>query len=612
MKKTVSVLISVLLAFSLSVNSFASDGTQGYSVFAYVVDDLLYVLHNVLFGTLQQLTLPDDIPSAEEFDGESLPGFYPGTDGKVTGKGWSGGFASGSIIPPSWRYDKDGRQDDGGYCLKRLRVTGGYQRVVTKLYTDQMMNLAVLSAGSDENKNGIDDVLVFISVDGVGITAETCRNIRLSVEGTLKKSGVEKDDILSCSVSATHCHVGLDTQGMNALTLFVNKLNPLTDRVRSLNGEMEENLCLVAGRCAGEAYGKLEKGSLYYYETGKTGGAEDLLGSGVKRKNWFSCFLFEGISGEKTVISNIGAHPTTYDTGLSESLLCTDYPYFTALAMRDMGYNLVFTQSAEATVRQAHIEREEGSEKDLLAERGIEKYRLSREDWNERYGERYTKKHYDEIEPDMERRMKDGYLLADFIIKSTDRSSPVSPALNIRNSYTLLNLDYGLIGWGSTARLLGENVVRAPGSVSGYGITAETDYLEIGNDVAILTAPGELSPALYLGSDESYEGDAKWTGETSWTGEEWQYDTLEKLVRDITGDTDKTVLVFGLTNDAVGYIYPDICCSKSFIAAGIFYKNNAGGRMINSMMLTPGRTCGSAIVEGYTGLVSGVYDNGGK
>lgn len=609
MKRALSVLISVVLVFTLSAGSFAAgeNEAQGYSVFAHVVDDILYVLHNALFSVLQSVTAADDIVCAQDFDGENLPGFYKGTDGRITGNGWSAGYSESSIIPRSWRYNSGGERDENGYCLKFMRVTGGYQRVVSRLYTDQLMHMVILSDGCDGNRNGKNDLLIFISVDGVGITAETCRNIRLSTENALGKYGVEKDDILACNVSATHCHVGLDVQGMNALTLFLNKLNPFTDYNRSLNREMEESLCSSAGKCASQAYGSMENGSLFFFETGKTGGAEDLLGSGVKRKNWFSCFLFEGEDGGKTVISNIGAHPTTYDTGLTEQLLCADYPYFTAQAMKDMGYNLVFTQSAEATIRQAHIEREDGDEKDILAENGTEKYKLSREDWTERYGKRYTEKHYDEIEPDMERRMKDGYLLADFIVKSIDRSRPVSPVLNVKNSYTLLNLDYGLIGWGSTARLLGENVVKTDSSVSGFGIMAETDYIEIGSDVTILTGPGELSPALLYGSDENYTGSAKWTGITSWTGEDWQYGTIESIVRNITGDSDKTVLLFGLTNDAVGYIYPDICCTKSFVAAGIFYKNNAGGRMINSMMLTPGTTCGSQIVNGYTALVKSAY-----
>ena len=39
-----------------------------------------------------------------------------------------------------------------------------------------------------------------------------------------------------------------------------------------------------------------------------------------------------------------------------------------------------------------------------------------------------------------------------------------------------------------------------------------------------------------------------------YTIKDWQYDTLENLVRKATGDPDKAVLLFGITNDAMAYI----------------------------------------------------------
>ena len=103
----------------------------------------------------------------------------------------------------------------------------------------------------------------------------------------------------------------------------------------------------------------------------------------------------------------------------------------------------------------------------------------------------------------------------------------------------------------------------------------ETDYIEIGNDIAILTAPGELSPALAFGTDPTYTGTALWNGITSWTGETWKYDTLVNTVRTLTGDSDKTVLIFGITNDALGYMFPDICTPKSMLATAMQVKGNA-------------------------------------
>ena len=607
-KKIIAILLAVIIPFSFSFQASAADGTSAgkpYSVWAHIVDDIFGIAHDAVFGLLMMLTRQSGIPSSEEYLAAENENFFEGTDGETVGKGWSGGFAKGSIIPTKWRCNANGKKDPNGSCLKIIRPTGGYQTFVSKLYTDQMMNMMILTCGSDANGNGIEDIIVFISVDGVGITAGTCAKIRENVRASLKEYGVCDDDILACNVSATHCHAGLDTMGMSILTLFLNKLNPFTGYDRSMSEDMEKSICAQAASCAKEAYGKIEKGSLYFFETDELDGCNDKLNCGVKTKDFFSCFLFEGKSGEKTLLTNIGAHPTSYGAWDNNRMMCTDYPYFMALALADAGCNIVFTQSSQASVSSPSVKDEYGKANSSAADAWVKSRALTKEDWVQRYGEKYTEKQFDNLEESIEGHMRKGYLLAHYIIDSVDKSLSLKPSLNIKNTRTLLSLDYGVMALGSVSGLLGENAVKTGKSETGYGVIVETNYLEFGNKVIVLTAPGELSPSLVYGTNPDYDGEALWTGKTSWKGDDWQYDTLKSIVLGKDGNSGKKFVLMGITNDELGYMYPDICTPKSLLGTLIFYKENPED-MTNCMLMTVGTGCGSELMEAYTSIIDSI------
>ncbi len=627
-KKLLAVLLSVAITFSFvtatSAQTAETENGKAYSPFAKVIDTVLGAGHDVIFGLLTKLLAQRGIPTYEEYTSQKHDYIYDGTNGKTTGDGWSAGFAMGSVIPESWRCNAEGEADPNGMCVDKKHPTGGYQNNASKLYTDQNLSMVILSNGADSNNNGVDDIIVFASIDGVGVAAGTTKLIRAKVEEALSAFGVNHQDILGINISATHCHVAFDTQGMTITTLFNNRLNPFTDYDRSIEQEMEEAIVSRAVNCAVSAYEKMEKGTLSFFETDAVDGARDKLNSGVKTKNYFSCFLFEGVSGENTIISNIGAHPTSWlvdkaveGKGVNKKthLMFADYPYFMAMALKDAGYNLVFAQSAQAAVGGPSID--EGGDVEA-AKQWAKKYELTKEEWVERYGEKYADKWYTTLELGYENKdgewedgffsshRQKGYLLAEHILKFVDSAKPVAPTLNVKNAEICLSLDYGVMAMGCVSGLLGENVVKIENSKSGYGVMAENNYIEIGDDVVILTSSGELSPALIFGSDEAYTGSAKWTGKTSWTGEDWQYATVTDIVREITGDEDKTVLMFAITNNELGYIFPDICMPKSILGALMFYKEDPGS-MSNCVLLSPGGSCGSQLVEGYQNIVKELY-----
>ena len=71
----------------------------------------------------------------------------------------------------------------------------------------------------------------------------------------------------------------------------------------------------------------------------------------------------------------------------------------------------------------------------------------------------------------------------------------------------------------------------------------EIGYLELGNDVGVMLAPGELAPEILYGGVTS--------AEQTWLGEGWDYPSLDSVVG------VETLLCFGLCNDQIGYVIPD-------------------------------------------------------
>ena len=166
--------------------------------------------------------------------------------------------------------------------------------------------------------------------------------------------------------------------------------------------------------------------------------------------------------------------------------------------------------------------------------------------------------------------------------------------LNVRMAEVTVPLEYGLLELGAVSGLLGMTTVRDKSAPAGFSIISEVGYLEIGSDIVMLTVPGELVPQLIYGNvvDKT----------DSYLGTDWELD----ITADLIGE-DKTVLVMGLCNDAIGYIVPDNDYAP-FIADSL-WNTDLGEKLFGKAhrhyeeMLSTGSKAGSTVIGALNSIV---------
>ena len=583
MKKTTKKLISVILAFVLMFSSatlaFAeNDAAAADNSRIIAVTNALNGFLNVVFKHFGSL-FPDEFVSIEDYVSEN---FYEGTesflDAPAEGAEWYLGFGKESIVPENLA--------DGS----KAYYTGGYfTQEVNGVYDDQGVNAVAM------NDNSGRGTVVLASVDGVGVTNADVRSIRAEAERKLAEMGVDSD-IVAINVNSTHAHTVIDTQGfglMNLLKGIANNIaarfTPFVEAGRSIDEEFLGYLIDGASDAIVEAYVNMEAGDLYYFESAGIGYSErnqnyldDEYGYIFNKRynlegyqHTLASFRFvpDDAASSATVFTNIGGHPTTINR--STKLLSADYPHYIEEKLNEAGMNFMFIQGAQSpiSVSAGSVKNEE-----ILNEIAAEI-------------------EADERVKDYEQPKKLGYEFARLIIESQENAEAVAPVLNVKMNEVTVPLEYGLLELGARSGLLGMTTVKDASSQSGYSIISEVGYIEIGTDLVVVTVPGELVPQLVYGNvvDKTQ----------AYLGTDWELPATADLIGE-----DKTVLVMGLCNDAIGYIVPDNDYAP-FIADTI-WNSDIGVQLFGEYhshyeeMLSTGSKAGSTVIGALNELVNEV------
>lgn len=579
MKKNFKRIISAILVITMLLTGTTvacASGEAADNRGIMFATNALNGLLNIVFMGVGAL-FPKDFQTVEEYYAGESENFYEGTenflDNPAAGAKWHLGFGKGSMVPENLR--------DGS----KKYYTGGYfTQKINGVYDDQGANAVAL------NDNSGRGTVVMVTVDGIGVCNDDVRTIRAEAERKLKELGIASD-IVAINIGATHCHTVIDTQGFGlgtlALKLFQNIFSflPFIEKARSIDEEFHPLMIDGVSDAIVEAYKNMEAGELYYFETAGIGRSErnnnyldDEYGYIFNKRydmegyqHVIACFKFvpDNKTSAPTILANFGGHPTTINR--ETELLSADFPHYMEQKVNAAGMNLAFIQGAQSpiSVNSGGVETPEILE-EISAEIAADP-RVS----------------------DYENAKKLGYEFARIILEAQADAKPVAPVINVKMAEVTVPLEYGLMQLGAVSSLLGMTTVKDKSAPSGYSIISEVGYLEIGTDLVMLTVPGELVPQLVYGNvvDKTQ----------SYLGTDWELE----YTADIIG-RDKTVLVMGLCNDAIGYIVPDNDYAP-FIADSL-WNTDLGEKLFGKPqrhyeeMLSTGSKAGSTIMGAVNAL----------
>ncbi len=500
LKKALALVLAFTLIFSvMTVSVYAEDEVTATA--SSSTEDILNQYLNMFLDKFVQfilsylnLVIPkEDWPSLSEY----VPtDFYTGTadfDAQAENDGnWNVGYASASLL--EGQDILDGKHYMGG------QLVVDKPKVATGIIDDQRVRTFAISDGSD-------GIAVFAVIDGYALCSGDVNSIR-----ALLRDFAVDNNIVSINVSVLHQHSCVDTLGMNG-ELFLDLFNNTAvhaglmegDILSGRNPEFMANLHQVTAQTIKDAVADMKPGTLYYGNVDASDFIHDKREPNVFDPNLNRLrFDPDDQTVKDTWIVSAGIHYVGMGTDSVE--VTGDYPYYIDKAVKEKyDANLVLINGAQLAISINNIFAVEGNTRiDNCAAFGVG------------YADR---------------------------LNSISNEEIVSPLLNIRFTKVYFPVSAQVLTLAANVGLFATTVaVNDDGT---YVMISEMGYLEIGDKLAISTAPGEIDPAIVYGGVTA--------AEDTWTGESWTYPSMQ----DYIAATGRKLLVWGLMNDEVGYILAD-------------------------------------------------------
>lgn len=546
-KKALSVILAIVMVFSATaVPASAIDFEASAEPITKVLAKVVGTVFETLVGTVN-LFLRENDKFIDE-DEYVYDNFYEGTadfiDEAKVGAKWSLGQSSMSLVPENW---EEYNLFLGGFISEQNFFTNDVREVLD----DMKVRVIALNDGSGRG------TAVFATVDSIGVSNGDIRHIR-----GLLEDFAAKNNINSINLFSTHTHSGIDTQGLWT-DIFrkwpKNIFSALTGIIETEQGTDPEYMEFFYSKvCEAitEAVDSMVEGTMTFarkdigerYFSNKNRPSTSSLDTELKR------FVFtpDDSSVTPTIILNMSAHPdvvglATDDDPTKGHGISGDYIYYIGETINNAGYNFMFFNgsiagiyigriSAKADLRvdiAANYGREIGkmvlgmtmSESEILADDYLMSLNLTAEQTE---GHNYTP-WYEGWEPVTE--------------------TELEPILNIKLAQVEVHVTNPVI---KAAGKLGVVNYLIKKSGRDYYVTTEIGYMELGKDVKVAFVPGEICTDLIYGGNQL-------TAEGSVNSKDYEGKTLCEIFGD-------DVIIFGLANDAVGYIVPenDYCMALAF------------------------------------------------
>ena len=565
MKKLISLLLSVVMVFTvfsvaLTSSVMAADTAEVTASESAAVmsidlgglkiptswDELGNMLLKSLYNVADQLIdvilkgLNKKIPSVQFEKKENFTSdmFFEGMEDYLSAPAanavWSLGYGSASLQTGD---ELDGKHYVGG------SLSFPKTKAATAIYDDQRVRVIAVNDGSGRG------TVVFASLDAFGLSYPDVRGIRKELADF-----ATANNIVGINISVLHQHSCVDTFGMNGDLLKMIFTNPALNVINNtfgtdyklLNGQNEsfmEHLYDVTVDSIKQAVNSMTTGKMYYSEIEAGEFIHDKREPMVYDTK-IHRFRFVPDNGTKeTWLCNMAIH--CVGNGAAGTAITGDYPYYIEQEVNKAGANYIQIQGAELAITTSHssLDIPEGT-------------------------------------PRLESLKIYGTALGKLIVESDAAETEVASLLNYRMKEYYVPVTNQILAFAGKLGALTNKVVATDDNNTELEVVTELGYLEFGTELAVAVIPGELEPAIayggYLDAD------------SSWTGTEFEYTTLQEIV-----GTDKELLVFGLTNDQIGYILEDN--DYSSILSGV-----------NEEIVATGCSAGSTTINAFEELVDSI------
>ena len=584
-KKLVCVILSFVLLFSCtSATSFAADPdmkTQISQTFSRTVTKAFAVIINGLLGAVNLPVL--DNPAFVDEEDYVNENFYAGSetfaDSAADGNVWKLGSAWVSLLP-------DDYLTKNYYLGGFIMIENGFTNKVEDVADDMRARVIAIDDNSGRG------VSLFATIDCIGITNNDIKKIRQLVAETFAEK-YPNETIASINVFSTHTHSGIDTEGLWTNTL-VKAIKNLF--VRPFGGEMEQGTdkefmdalyTKVAGAMEA-AYLDMKPGAMTYavkdidpeYFSNKNRSQASDIDTRLTR------LLFTPADGSRaTVIVNLGAHPDVAGLPLNDGInkgrtVSGDYVYYIGEYLNNCGYDFMFFNGAICGI---YFGRGLTNDNQDMTYRWEQSRRYGYEIAKMTLAMTKTEEEikadpdlYDQALIDREMAMAEanggGYTLWCENWEPVTETA-VEPFFNIRLATVSVPVTNNLIKLAGKLNLANYTVLKS-GPLQ-YKVNVEIGYLEFGRQLRVCMVPGEMCADLIKGGTSTKAA-------YSFSGKDFDAPVLTDIFGDVT--------VFGLANDAVGYIVPD-----NDYSMGLIYDHY-------QELLSLGETTASCLMNGFAAM----------
>lgn len=557
MKKIIAVLISLIMVFSIGTTAIAADGAvvASESTVSSIIEninipttkdqlaqtgkrvlfDIIQVIVDVIVKTLEQVIPTVNFPQKSDYAFEN---FYPGMDEFLTKPAedavWSIGYGSASL--------QTGNELDGNHM-----VAGSLSldKSATAIHDDQRVRAIAMNDGSGRG------TVVYAVLDAFGLSSGDVQGIRATLADFAKEN-----NIVGINLGVLHQHSCVDTFGMNGNILKMVFLNPFISfsnnnfgtnyaTINGQNKEFMEHLYKVTGDSIKDAVNNMTEGKLFYSKIDAASYIRDKR-TPQKIDPYIHLFRFVPADGSReTWLCNMAIH--CVGNGAAGTEVTGDYPYYMEQVINERAdANFIQIQGAELAITSEYAPVEDQFTDDMTRYDRLAVY---------------------------------GTALGNLVVDSKAPQIEVKPILNYKADTYFVTVNNTLLSFLGKMGALTNNCVSTDSAQLGVQVATEIGYLELGDDLAIAIVPGELEPTLAFGGS--------FDKTNSWRGTDFNYPTFQEVV-----GKDKELLVFGLSNDQIGYILADNDYRSMFLE--------------NEEIVSTGSVAGSTTAEAFIALVDSI------